>query len=356
MLALGLDFGRVMLVDEATGDVKWEVRAHTGEDWCAVAMSPSGRFVASVGFDDTHWTLLDAVSGAVHRVGARHDGTGACICEEGHQLLHACPVVAHNAGLNTFALSPCGQRLATGGRDNAVILWDAQTGDAEQRMQGAWGVGAILSLSFSADGARVASAGYEGSIRVWDTTGALLRLIPGAHEGYALRVHFSPRDNRLLASLGANQIHVWDVDSGEKKRSFAGRTFAVFSPDGSTIATRSAGIGRDVLLLDPESGAERVRMVGHGDFVNSASWSLDGSKIASGSSDYTCKVWDSSTGALLSTIEVGRVVDSLAWGRDWVRDTQRGEAFAMGYHPRLGAGSQVLELELGVVRMILDRV
>ena len=39
-----------------------------------------------------------------------------------------------------------------------------------------------------------------------------------------------------------------------------------------------------------------------------------------------------------------------------VRDTQRGEAFAMGQHPRLAAESQVFELEVEVVRMILDCV
>ena len=47
---------------------------------------------------------------------------------------------------------------------------------------------------------------------------------------------------------------------------------------------------------------------------------------------------------------------SVTWGRDWVRDTQRAMAFAMGQHPRLGAGSKVLELEVGVVQMILDVV
>ena len=30
-------------------------------------MSPSGRFVASVGGDIQYWTLWDAASGAVHR-------------------------------------------------------------------------------------------------------------------------------------------------------------------------------------------------------------------------------------------------------------------------------------------------
>jgi len=41
--------------------------------------------------------------------------------------------------------------------------------------------------------------------------------------------------------------------------------------------------------------------------------------------------------------------------RDWVHDTQRGAAFAMGQHPRLGAESQVLPLEEDMLQMILDR-
>ena len=65
---------------------------------------------------------------------------------------------------------------------------------------------------------------------------------------------------------------------------------------------------------------------------------------------------DSSTGALLRTINVRNPVFCLASGRDWVREEEREMAFAMGHHPLLGAESQVLELEEGVVRMILDRV
>jgi len=82
----------------------------------------------------------------------------------------------------------------------------------------------------------------------------------------------------------------------------------------------------------------------------------DGRKLASGGQDGTCKVWDSSTGGLLRTLNVEALIHSVVWGRDWVRDTQGAMAFAMGHHLRLGAGSQVLELEAGVVRMILDRV
>jgi WD40 repeat protein len=41
---------------------------------------------------------------------------------------------------------------------------------------------------------------------------------------------------------------------------------------------------------------------GHSKEVTSVRWSPDGSRIASGSLDNTVRVWDSSTGAVLSTL------------------------------------------------------
>ena len=72
MLALGVEGGRVMLVDEATGGVKWEVEdSIQGYTWRQhVAMTLDGRFVASVHPGDPRWKLRDAASGAVHMVGA----------------------------------------------------------------------------------------------------------------------------------------------------------------------------------------------------------------------------------------------------------------------------------------------
>ncbi|KAJ1468064.1 WD40-repeat-containing domain protein, partial [Baffinella frigidus] len=223
-----------------------------------------------------------------------------------------CPVVAHTRELRAVDFSPCGARFATG-EDSAVIVWDAQSGNAEHhflRGFGAW------ALSFSADGARLASVNSDQSIRVWDaTTWALLRTIQAS---FVASVRLSPTGSRILSSAGGNSlIQFWDVDSGAKIRSIEGREFAVFSPDGRSIATAGAGRNfRDVLLLDAESGALRLRMVGHADNVRSATFSVDdGSKLASGSRDGTCKVWDSSTGALLLTINIGSRVSSVAFGR-----------------------------------------
>ena len=363
MLALGVDGGRVMLVDEATGAVKWAVQAHAGGNWRAsVAMSSDGRLVASVGLDDEHWKLWDAASGAVLRVGARHDGTGACSCKvtdaDGRLLHEGCPVVAHTSQVRKVALSPCGNRIATGGLDSTVILWDARTGAAEHLLGHSQ---EITSISFSAKGEWLASGSRDGSIRVWDVpTGVLSRTIQEPHKTLKITMvslHFSPTKKCTLFSIeSAGTIRMWDIDSGERKGGMFGGAFATCSPDGRTIATANAPGGRDLQLIDAESESFRFRMVGHTREVQSACFSQDGSRLASGSSDGTCKVWDSSTGALLRTIPVGRPVLSVVWGRDWERDTLIGEAFAMGQHPRLGAGSQVLAFEAGVVKMILDCV
>ena len=102
------------------------------------------------------------------------------------------------------------------------------------------------------------------------------------------------------------------------------------------------------------------RTPGHPSLVKAASWSVDGSMLASCSMDGTCKVWDTSTGNPLRTFEnlqdKSRFILSMSWGRDWVQDTERIMVLAMGHHLRLGAGSQLLELDEELLRMILDRV
>jgi WD40 repeat protein len=163
-MAVGNGDGRVRLVDAATGMVRWEVQSYPRseqKDGHSVAMSVDGRFVVSVSASEESWKLIDVESQEVCMTGARHDGTGACTCkickrsgvEKGMRMkLDAgCPVQAHSKGLRAVALSPCTApqplRLASGGDDFAVILWDAREGTAEHVMHGH--TASVVSLSFS---------------------------------------------------------------------------------------------------------------------------------------------------------------------------------------------------------------
>ena len=359
MLAVGTRH-RVHLFDGATGNVRWEVEVSPDENSDGVSrVAMSQDLVASVSGFTECWTLWDAAKGFLRKKGPRHDGTGTCSCKmtKGdlrESLDQECPLQAHTAGLVAVAFSPCGRRLATGGADLTVILWDVTTGKAEHTLLGHTQI--IRSISFSANGARLVSGSCDPSLRVWDTAkGSLLRTIPQPPDDHVFNVHFSPTDSRSLSVMSVKGgLKVWDVENGELLHKLHGHRFALFSPNGRAIAT--ASMQRDVQLVDAASGEVLLTLIDHAHHapVSFAAFSVDGSKLAAASFDGTCRVWDLTTGALLEKINLGQFIYSVSWGRDWALDAQRATAFAMGHHPRLGAGLPLQAFDTELVRLILD--
>ena len=66
----------------------------------------------------------------------------------------------------SVSFSPDGKRLASASNDQTVKVWDAATGQESLTLKGH--TGAVVSVAFSPDGQRLASASFDQTIKVWD--------------------------------------------------------------------------------------------------------------------------------------------------------------------------------------------
>jgi len=209
----------------------------------------------------------------------------------------------HTSATTGVSYSADGQRVASTSWDGTVKIWDARTGQESLTLKGH--TDAVNSVSFSPDGQRLASAGGDKTVKVWDArTGQELLTLQG-HNGAVSSVSFSPDGQRLASGGGDETVKVWDARTWQELLTLKGHIGAVscvsFSPDGLQLA--SAGRYATVTIWDARTGQEMLTLKGHKGVVSSVSFSPDGQRLASAGGDETVKVWDACTGQELLTLK-----------------------------------------------------
>jgi WD40 repeat protein len=266
-----------------------------------IAFSLDGFWVAVSGFPGSLWN--------------RQDGSTYELSVQGYGL----------------AISPDSTTLAAGD-DRSVRFLDLTSRKIVER----WNTGVVAAtLAYSPDGEFLAlgpgrPANYlprsPSPIRIWN-----VRLVEEefhllGHDNTVGALSFSP-DGKLLASAGHDgSLRVWSLALRKITQSFCSSTpvtSVVFSPDGlSLLSGDRSGVIR---VRDLRTGEVVSTLTSHIARVDGLALSRDGRALASASWDHSVKLWNLGTGLELR---------SFREHRSWVRDV----AFAPDGNTLLSAG------------------
>jgi WD40 repeat protein len=195
----------VRIHDARSGALLWELDARDG-DIRALAFSPDGAQLAAAGR-----------RGPI-RVWTTADGR------------HVHDLVGHRRRVWALAYSPDGTRLASAGEGRDVRLWDTGTGELMQTLPPRRAK--ILALAFCSAG-RLAVGGSDNVIRVWDLADRRERFELVGHTGSVTALTWDASDGMLLSGSFDTTVRLWQLPAENVDRISGAfhRSGGVFGPD-----------------------------------------------------------------------------------------------------------------------------
>lgn len=199
-----------------------------------------------------------------------------------------------------------GTRLAVGGADNRVAVYDTEDFSSHLRVDNHanW----VMALAWSPDGRYLASASLDRTAKLFDLkTGDVISTY-GGHGAPVLGVAWRADGKQVFSTGRDKKIHVWESGLAD----IEGKRF------GAKKVAEIGGFGERVfrilihgnMLLSPSAdGRARVHEVGsrklvrtlpdHGDWVLCVAHHAASGRLATGSHDGTVRLWDAKAGKLL---------------------------------------------------------
>ena len=231
----------------------------------------------------------------------------------------------------SVAFSPESNIIAGGKADNTIQLWanwNSYDGSHDKHILKGHG-GSVTSVVFSPDCKILASGSKDGTIRLWEIvckesrahTSGEQEIVSISHKSTlehssVTSVVFSPDGNMLASGSKDGTIRLWESETrfGQNRRitildprtdvkSETAVTSATFSPNGSKLASGYNNGAIHLWNIKNLHNKSIVTLEKHTDSVQSLDFSSDGRTLASGSKDKTICIWDANAAEHLTILK-----------------------------------------------------
>jgi WD40 repeat protein len=326
LLAAGLDDGTVRWWDLPSGRERPALPAHTRRIEF-ITFSPDNRTLATCADVARLWDVATGklqqtlVTGSYKVTCVRFDHHGGLVATAGTSVhlwervtgRRLLATVAGGTGGESVAFSPDDRVMAIAG-DGMVHLWDLQSQRIVDQLTGH--AGRVWCVAFSPDGHMLATAGKDGSVRLWDPAARQDRL-PLAGPPGLYWMAFRPDGARLVGccmKADESRVSTWEVPGGRPEASFRGSYnvagFAL-APDGKTVAI--GHLNGAVTVWDLVTGRPRLTFQAYDKVihkhappfpadrereVSDLAFSRDGRTLVTNGAKHVVRVWDLPTGVL----------------------------------------------------------
>jgi WD40 repeat protein len=211
-----------------------------------------------------------------------------------------------------------GEQVVSIGQEGTVRGWKPKGGAAFAKALP--GAGNVRTAALSGDGRVLATADFDGALKVWDIAlGRLIRSLDRAAPATALSL--SENGEKIVAGSANGSVRLLTTRDGKIERTVRAApnvTAVALSPNGSRIL----GVGEDdkPQIWDVKTGKPAVDLLPHGARVTSASFSPDGRFVVTTGDDQNARLSDAATGRQVWVLSHSSVVNDVDFSADgrWV--------------------------------------